>query len=99
MRTVAMLCLLALLGAPASAEPVADFYKGKSVTMIVGGSAGGGYDSWARAIARFLGRHVPGTPGVVVRNMPGAGGTIALNHLYFAAEKDGSVIALVPNNT
>jgi tripartite-type tricarboxylate transporter receptor subunit TctC len=98
-RIPAILLLLALFWGSAAAEPVADFYKGKTVTMLVGGSAGGGYDSWARAIARFLGRHVPGTPSVVVRDMPGAGGTTALNHLYFAAEKDGSVIALVPNNT
>jgi len=99
LRSVAVLGLIILLAAPAAAEPAADFYKGKTVTMLVGGSAGGGYDSWARAIGRFLGRHIPGTPGVVVRNMPGAGGTTALNHLYFAAEKDGTVIALVPNNT
>jgi tripartite-type tricarboxylate transporter receptor subunit TctC len=98
-RPSSILGLFLLLSNAAAAEPAGDFYKGKTVTMLVGGSAGGGYDSWARAIGRFLGRHVPGAPTIVVRNMPGAGGTTALNHLYFAAEKDGSVIALVPNNT
>jgi len=82
----------------AQGQSVADFYKGRTVSMIVGGSPGGGFDTLARAIARHISSHVPGNPSIVVRNMPGAGGTLALEHLYSVAEKDGSVIALV-NNT
>jgi tripartite-type tricarboxylate transporter receptor subunit TctC len=94
-----MFALLAGLGASqARADPVADFYKGRTVTMIVTTSAGGGYDTLARAIARHIGKHIPGTPTVVVRNMPGAGGLTATNYLYSGAEQDGSVLALVQNN-
>jgi len=84
---------------PGPTAPAAEFYTGRTITMVVGGSAGGGYDSLARAIARFLGKHIPGAPAVVVRNMPGAGGMIATNYLYNTAEKDGSVIGLVENST
>jgi tripartite-type tricarboxylate transporter receptor subunit TctC len=81
----------------AHAQSVADFYKGKTVSMIVGGSPGGGFDTLARAIARHITKHIPGNPNVVPRNMPGAGGLLAMDHLYNVAEKDGSVIALVGN--
>ena len=64
---------------PAQADAIADFYKGKTLSMVVGSSTGGGYDTMTRAIARFIGRHVPGNPTVVVRSMPGAGGINALN--------------------
>jgi tripartite-type tricarboxylate transporter receptor subunit TctC len=84
---------------PARADPVADFYKGKTVALVVGSSTGGGYDTMTRAIARFIGRHLPGNPTVVVRNMPGAGGITAMNYVFNAAEKDGTVAALVQNNT
>jgi tripartite-type tricarboxylate transporter receptor subunit TctC len=91
---------LAVLGAaPAHAQSVADFYKGKSVTVIVSTSTGGGYDAMARAISRHIGKHIPGTPTVVVRNMPGAGGITAVNYLYNSAEKDGTVLGLVQNGT
>ena len=82
-----------------AADPLETFYKGRSISLLVGGSAGGGYDSWARAVARFIGKHLPGAPTIVVRNMPGAGGIAALNFLANTAERDGSVIGLVPNNT
>jgi tripartite-type tricarboxylate transporter receptor subunit TctC len=84
---------------PARADPVADFYKGKTVALVVSSPAGGGYDAMARAIARYIGRHIPGNPTVVVRNMPGAGGITAMNNLFNTAERDGSVLALVQNNT
>ena len=87
-----------LCAAPARADPVADFYKGAVVSMVVSTSAGGGYDTLARAIARHIGKHIPGAPTIVVRNMPGAGGILAMNYLYAAAEHDGSVLALVSNN-
>jgi tripartite-type tricarboxylate transporter receptor subunit TctC len=92
--------LWALVGAAAArADTVADFYKGKTVTIVVSSSAAGGYDTIARTVARFMGRHLPGNPAVIVRNMPGAGGMTATNFLYNNADKDGSVIALVQNNT
>lgn len=89
----------ALWGAPAAAQSVADFYKGKTVTIVVSTSTGGGYDAMARAIARHIGRHVPGNPVVVTRNMPGAGGITAVNWLYNAAERDGTAVGLVQNGT
>lgn len=76
---------------PARADDVTDFYRGKTLTMIVGYSAGGGYDIYARAIARFMGDHVPGAPKVVVQNMPGAGSIASANYLYSVAPKDGTV--------
>ena len=91
--------LCASLGTCTQAQPVAGFYAGKTITLVVGGSVGGGYDTLARAIARSLGKQVPGNPTVVVRNMPGAGGIIATNYLYNAAEKDGTVLGLVENST
>jgi tripartite-type tricarboxylate transporter receptor subunit TctC len=94
------LCALAAAYAPqVKADTVADFYKGRTVTVVVSSSAAGGYDTLARALARYMGKHVPGNPAVIVRNMPGAGGMTATNFLYNNAEKDGSVIGLVQNNT
>jgi tripartite-type tricarboxylate transporter receptor subunit TctC len=91
--------LLACLGlAPARADPIADFYSGRTVTIVVSASPAGGYDTLARAIARHIGGHVPGNPTFIVRNMPGAGGLTATNYLYAAAERDGSVIGLIQNN-
>ncbi len=84
---------------PARADGLADFYKGKTVSLVVGSSTGGGYDTMTRAVGRFIGKHIPGAPTVVVRNMPGAGGITALNYIYNTAERDGTVLALVQNNT
>ena len=83
----------------AQAVGAAEFYKGKAVTVVVSSNAAGGYDTFARAVARYMGRHIPGNPAVIVRNMPGAGGIAATNFLYNNADKDGSVIGLVQNNT
>jgi tripartite-type tricarboxylate transporter receptor subunit TctC len=79
----------------ARADAVGDFYKGKTVAIIVGFGAGGGYDLYARTLARHLGAHLPGKPTVVVQNMTGAGGVTAANHVYNSAPKDGTVIAAV----
>jgi tripartite-type tricarboxylate transporter receptor subunit TctC len=87
-----------LLTPSASAQGVAEFYKGKTISLIVGGSEGGGYDTMARAIGRHIGRHIPGNPATVARNMPGASGMAATNHLYNVAEKDGTAIGLLQNN-
>ena len=81
--------------APAAAQPAADFYKGRQMTLIVGSTTGGGYDTQARLVARHIGKHIPGNPTVVVQNMPAAGSLAATNHMFNIAPKDGSVIALV----
>lgn len=96
--SLALALIVALCAVPARADPVADFYKGAVVSMVVSTSAGGGYDTLARAIARHIGKHIPGAPTVVVRNMPGAGGIVATNYLYAAAPRDGSVLGLIQND-
>ncbi len=73
-------------------KAVADFYRGKTVRIVVGFSAGGGYDQYSRLIARHLSRYIPGNPNVLVDNMAGVGSMIAANHMYNAAPKDGTVI-------
>jgi tripartite-type tricarboxylate transporter receptor subunit TctC len=98
-RFLLALCALSSICAVAKADGVAEFYKGRAVTVVVSSSAAGGYDTIARAIARYMGKHMPGNPVFVVRNMPGAGGITATNFLYNNADKDGSVIGLVQNNT
>src|SRR5918992_1272172 len=86
------------LAAQSGAKPaydektVADFYRGKTVRIIVGFSAGGGYDQYSRLIARHMSKYIPGNPAVIVDNMPGAGSIIAANHTFNAAPKDGTVI-------
>src|SRR5258705_7117898 len=84
----ALLPILVLsLAATAQAEPVADFYRGRSITLVIGYSAGGGYDAYGRVLARHLGRHIPGNPAIVAQNMPGAGSLRATNYLYNVAPK------------
>jgi len=70
------------------------FYGRKTVSIVVGSGAGGGFDTTARLVARHVGRHIPGTPTVIVQNMPGGGGLIAANYMFNAAPKDGTVIGL-----
>jgi len=80
---------------PAAAQTVEQFYKGRSVSMLVGTAPGGINDISARLVARHLGRFIPGNPSFVVQNNPGSGGLITANRLYNTAEKDGTVIAKV----
>lgn len=80
------------LVASARAASVEDFYKGKTIHFIVGGSAGGGYDTYTRLMARHFGQYVPGKPSVIVENMPGAGMLIAANYTYNSAPRDGTYI-------
>lgn len=87
--------VLALSAGAASAQDVASFYKGKTVEMVVGASAGGTYDAYARTLTRYLATHLPGNPTIVVKNLPGAGSLIAARQLYFQAPKDGSVIGTI----
>ena len=81
--------------AGARADAVADFYKGKQITFLVGSDPGGGYDQLARLVARHLGQFIPGAPSVIVENMPGAGSVLLSNRVYNTAPKDGTVIGLV----
>ena len=82
------------LGVPASAqEDVAAFYRGKQLRMLVGTGAGGGYDLFARAVARHIVDHIPGNPTIIVQNQPAAGGLVMVNQLYSLGPKDGTVIA------
>lgn len=90
--SAAAVALVATMGT-ASADPVADFYKGRTINLYIGYSVGGAYDVYARQIARFLGRHIPGDPTVVPQNMEGAGSLRAANYIYTRAPKDGSAIA------
>ena len=95
-RTVcAGLCALLGLQLPAKADGLEDVYKGKDMAFNVGFDVGGGYDLYARVLSRHFGRHMPGKPGVVVQNMPGAGGIRAANYIYNLAPRDGSVIGMI----
>jgi len=90
-QSVAALVALALTAsAPARAEAVAQFYAGKTVNLVIGYAPGGGYDLYARTLARHIGRHIPGRPKLVVQNMPGAGSLKAANYLYTVAPRDGT---------
>jgi tripartite-type tricarboxylate transporter receptor subunit TctC len=93
---IAAAAAFGLLAAAGSASGQ-DFYAGKQIRVIVGTGAGGGYDTWARLVARHLGEHIPGKPTIIVENMPGASGIKAVNYLYEAAPKDGSVLASFNN--
>jgi tripartite-type tricarboxylate transporter receptor subunit TctC len=91
LKTACTLAALAgLTAAPAAAQ---DFYKGKTVTIVVGFSPGGGFDLNARLLARHIGKYIPGTPTVIVQNMPGAGSLTSVRHLQSVAPKDGTVIS------
>lgn len=93
LRTMAATCAaFGLIGAAPAC--CADFYQGKTINIAIGHSAGGGYDLYARVLARHLGRHIPGNPAVVPVNMPGAGGLRAANYIYSAAPKDGTFFGI-----
>ena len=90
--TIATMTMLAV--GQARADAVSDFYKGRQLSLVVGYGPGGGYDVYARLIARHLGKYIPGNPTIVVQNMPGAGSLRAANYLYSVAPKDGTAIGL-----
>ena len=85
-----LMVLVAITCAAASAQD--DFYRGKTIRIVVGYSAGGGFDTYSRAIARHLAKHIPGKPAVIVENMPGAAGLVAANSIYRAGRPDGLTI-------
>ena len=90
---------IALSALPARAQSVEEFYKGKVVNLVIGFSVGGGYDLYARHLARFMGKHIPGNPNVVPQNMPGAGSLKAANYIYTAAPKDGTYFGTFARTT
>lgn len=98
-KSTGALCAAAavLWSAGAIADPVADFYKDHSVTMLIGSGAGGGYDTYSRVLARHMGRHIPGNPNIIPKNMPGGASIKAANYMYNVASKDGAVFAAVFN--
>ena len=90
---IAAIAWLVPLAAAAQQSP--NFYSGKTLTMLIGFGAGGGYDIWGRTLARHIGKHLPGRPNVVPQNMPGAGSYVAASHLFNVAAKDGTVMGLI----
>ena len=83
----ALFCLASLPSAAAE-----EFYRGKTLRFIVGYAPGGGYDTYTRAVARYIGRHIPGNPSIVVENMEGAGSLLAANYMFNKAEPDGLTV-------
>jgi tripartite-type tricarboxylate transporter receptor subunit TctC len=81
--------------APALADPVADFYKGKQIQFIIRTGPGGGYDQYSRLLARHIGNHIPGNPTVLPVNMPGGGGIVSANYVAKVAPKDGTILTMV----
>jgi tripartite-type tricarboxylate transporter receptor subunit TctC len=88
-RAIAALTTVLLLTAPAKSQTVEEFYKGKTVNLVIGYSVGGGYDLYARVLARYMSKHIPGNPTIVPQNMTGAGSMRAAQYVYGVAAKDG----------
>jgi tripartite-type tricarboxylate transporter receptor subunit TctC len=99
LKLLAGLCLVfTLTSSPGSAETSDNFYKGKTITAIVGYGPGGGFDVLTRIVAQYMGKYIPGNPNVIVQNMPGAGSLLATNYLYSLAPKDGTMFGLLARN-
>lgn len=94
-RSLALALAVTLGALPAAAQTPAEFYKGKTIELIIGYSAGGGYDVYARLVLRHMVNHIPGKPAFVAKNMTGGGSRIAANYTYNVAARDGTVIAIV----
>jgi tripartite-type tricarboxylate transporter receptor subunit TctC len=93
-RVLSALAIAALAATAVSAQDE-DFYRNKTISIVIPIGPGGAYDAYARIIARHLGKHIPGNPAIIARNMPGAGGVIASNYLYNVAPQDGSTLAII----
>src|SRR5258705_3870152 len=98
MLMTAILVSAVLAGPRAQADDVADFYRGKRINLVVSYGTGGGYDVYARVLARHMGRYIPGNPNIIVQNMPGAGSLRGTNYLYNVAPKDGTVFGTFARN-
>lgn len=97
MRALVLLVVALFACSSAAAQsPIEAFYKGRTVEIVIGTVPGGGYDLYGRLLARWLGKHIPGNPTVIVKNMPGAGHLRMTNWLYNAAPRDGTVLATAP---
>jgi tripartite-type tricarboxylate transporter receptor subunit TctC len=94
-RYMLVVATCAVISGPVHAQSVEQFYAGKTMELIVGYPPGGSNDVYGRAVARHLGRHIPGSPNIIFRNMPGAGSILAANHIYNVAPKDGTVLGLL----
>jgi tripartite-type tricarboxylate transporter receptor subunit TctC len=96
-KTVLAAIAVVAMSMPSGARSagVEEFYKGRTVSLIIGYSAGSGYDIYARVLARFIGKYIPGNPSIVSQNMPGAGSLKAAMYVHGVAPKDGSVIATI----
>ena len=94
---IVVLCA-ALPARNAAAQPVADFYRGKTITCYIGYGVGGGYDLYARMLARHLGKHIPGNPTILPKNMEGGGGMRLANWLYNVGPKDGTAPLYQPGS-
>jgi len=99
LRAAASATIVLSVAVAAQAQNAGDFYKGKNVELYIGYSVGGGYDLYARVLARHIGRHIPGNPTIVVKNMEGAGSLRLANWLYRIAPKDGSVFGTIGRGT
>jgi tripartite-type tricarboxylate transporter receptor subunit TctC len=93
-RYILPLTIIGVFSLSMASAHAADFYQGKTIRLVVGAPAGGGYDTYTRAITRHLGKHIPGNPTMVVDNMEGAGSLIAANYLYNKAEPDGLTVGV-----
>ena len=96
---VAALTGVLLAALPAQAQSVEEFYKGKTINLAIGFSVGGGYDLYARHLARHIGKHIPGNPTILPQNMAGAGSLRAANFIYTAAPKDGTAFGTFARTT
>lgn len=98
MRFAAALMLVAGGAGAAKADAVEDFYKGKTITMIVSYGPGGGYDTYGRILAQHMAKHIPGKPTIIINNMPGAGSLKGANYIYNVAPKDGTAFGIFARN-
>jgi tripartite-type tricarboxylate transporter receptor subunit TctC len=96
---LAWLVLSALPAHAQSAQNAEEFYKGKTINVVIGFSVGGGYDLYARLLAKYIGKHIPGNPTVIPQNMPGAGSLKAANYIFTAAPKDGTYFGTFARTT
>jgi tripartite-type tricarboxylate transporter receptor subunit TctC len=92
---VALAAAIVSLPSGASAQSLEDFYRGKTVTFLIGYPPAGANDIYARAVSRHIGKYIPGNPNVIARNMPGGGSLVAANHIFNVAPKDGTVLGLI----
>jgi tripartite-type tricarboxylate transporter receptor subunit TctC len=93
-----MALMAAALAQPAGAADESDFYRGKTITIIIPIGPGGAYDAYARLVSRHLGRYIPGNPAIIARNMPGGGGVIASNYTYNVAPQDGTTLTIITSS-